>query len=108
MPTWLAIVLGVFVLLVIVLSIRGMYARRRQLESSRGRFERHLARVSQDLAVAHAADRGWEREELTLIQIVDPPGTEDDKAMFRVSGGGRDERLTLGRRGDDWVLEQLA
>ena len=49
-----------------------------------------------------------EREELTLIQIVDPPGTEDDKAMFRVSGGGRDERLTLGRRGDDWVLEQLA
>ena len=108
MPTWLAIVLGVFVLLVIVLSIRGMYARRRQLESSRGRFERHLARVNHDLAVAHAADRGWEREELTLIQIVDPPGTEDDKAMFRVSGGGRDERLTLGRRGDDWVLEQLA
>jgi len=106
MPTWLAIVLGVFVLLVIVLSIRGMYARRRQLESSRGRFERHG--VNQDLAVAHAADRGWEREELTLIQIVDPPGTEDDKAMFRVSGGGRDERLTLGRRGDDWVLEQLA
>ncbi|MET0302777.1 MAG: hypothetical protein ABW040_01890 [Microbacteriaceae bacterium] len=64
--------------------------------------------MNQDLAVAHAADRGWEREELTLIQIVDPRGTEDDKAMFRVSGGGRDERLTLGRRGDDWVLEQLA
>jgi len=107
MPTWLAIVLGVFVLLVIVLSIRGMYARRRQLESSRGRFERHLARVNQDLAVACRRPR-VEREELTLIQIVDPPGTEDDKAMFRVSGGGRDERLTLGRRGDDWVLEQLA
>jgi hypothetical protein len=107
MPTWLAIVLGVFVLLVIVLSIRGMYARRRQLESSRGRFERHLARVNQDLAVARRRPR-VEREELTLIQIVDPPGTEDDKAMFRVSGGGRDERLTLGRRGDDWVLEQLA
>ena len=107
MPTWLAIVLGVFVLLLIVRSIRGMYARRRQLESSRGRFERHLARVNQDLAVARRRPR-VEREELTLIQIVDPPGTEDDKAMFRVSGGGRDERLTLGRRGDDWVLEQLA
>jgi len=107
MPTWLAIVLGVFVLLVIVLSIRGMYARRRQLESSRGRFERHLARVNQDLAVARRRPR-VEREELTLIQIVDPPGTEDDKAMFRVSGSGRDERLTLGRRDDDWVLEQLA
>jgi hypothetical protein len=128
MPTWLAIVLGVFVLLVIVLAAGGMYARRRQLESSRGRFDRSLAQVNQDLAVAHAADRGWAREgleaaarsayasqragnepeELTLVQIVDPPGTEDDKAVFRVKGGGRDEHLTLGRRGDDWVFEQLA
>jgi hypothetical protein len=128
MPTWLAIALGVFVLLVIVLAAGGMYARRRQLESSRGRFDRSLAQVNQDLAVAHAADRGWAREgleaaarsayasqregnepeELTLVQIVDPPGTEDDKAVFRVKGSGRDELLTLGRRGDDWVFEQLA
>ena len=46
MPTWLAIVLGVFVLLVIVLSIGGVIARRRQLESTRGSFDRHLARVN--------------------------------------------------------------
>ena len=43
-----------------------------------------------------------------LIQIVDPPGTENDKAVFRVTAHGRDEHLTLGRRGDDWVFEQLA
>src|ERR687895_1285078 len=128
MPTWLAIVLGVFVLLVIVLAVGGAYARRRQLESSRSRFDRHLARVNEELAAAHAADRGWapegleaaaraayssqrdgaEPEELTLVQIVDPPGTEDDKAVFRVSAGGRDEHLTLGRSGDDWVFEQLS
>jgi hypothetical protein len=128
MPTWLAILIGVFVVLVILLSIGGMIARRRQLESSRGRFDRHLAQVNQDLAVAHAADRGWARdgleaaaraayaaqrdgsepEELTLVQIVDPPGTEDDKAVFHVRGDGRDEQLTLGRSGDDWVFEQLA
>ena len=127
MPTWLAIVLGVFVLIVIVLSIGGVIARRRQLESTRGRFDRHLARVNEELAAAHAADRGWapdvletaaraayaserdgaEPEQLTLVQIVDPPGTEDDKAVFRVTAGGRDEHLTLGRRGDDWVFEQL-
>jgi hypothetical protein len=127
MPTWLAIVLGVFVLLVIVLSVGGAYARRRQLESSRGRFDRQLAHVNEELAAAHAADRGWAREgletaaraaysserggaepeQLMLIQIVDPPGTEDDKAVFRVTADGRDEHLTLGRRGDDWVFEQL-
>ena len=128
MPTWLAIVIGVFVLLVIVLAVGGAYARRRQLESGRGRFDRHLARVNEELAAAHAADRGWEREglesaaraayaaerdgaqpdQLMLIQIVDPPGTENDKAVFRVTADGRDEHLTLGRRGDDWVFEQLA
>jgi hypothetical protein len=127
MPTWLAIVLGVFVALVIVLAVGGVYARRRQLERSSGRFDRHLAQVNEELAAAHAADRGWAREgleaaaraayaserdgaepdRLMLVQIVDPPGTEDDKAVFRVHAGGRDEHLTLGRRGGDWVFEQL-
>jgi hypothetical protein len=127
MPTWLAIVLGVFVALVIVLAVGGAYARRRQLRASRGRFDRNLAQVNQDLAAAHAEDRGWARdglesaaraayaqerggaepEELTLVQIVDRPGTDEDKAVFRVTAGGRDEQLTLGRRDGDWVFERL-
>src|SRR5215207_7108424 len=118
MPTWLAIVLGVFVALVIILAVGGAIARRRQLAASRSRFESNLAQVNQDLAAAHAEDRGWAREgleaaaraayaaerdgaepaQLTLVQIVDRPGTDDDKAVFRVASGGRDERLTLGRR----------
>jgi hypothetical protein len=128
MPTWLAIALGLFVLLVIVLAAGGAYARKRQLEATRGRFEVHLAEVNQQLAAAHANDRGWAREgleaaarsayaeqrsgaqphELTLVQIVDLPGTDDDKAVFHVTGSGRDERLTLGRAGGEWVFEQLA
>jgi hypothetical protein len=128
MPTWLVIVLGVFVALVIVLAVGGAFARRRQLESSRGRFDVNLAQVNEDLAAAHAEDRGWARDglesaaraayaaerdgaepdELTLVQIVDRPGTDDDKAVFRVTSGGRDERLTLGRQGGDWVFETLA
>jgi hypothetical protein len=127
MPTWLAIVIVVFVVLVIVLAVGGAYARRRQLEASRGRFDAHLAQINQDLAAAHAQDRGWARDgleaaaraayeaeragaqpdELTLVQIVDRPGTDDDRAVFRVASGDREERLTLGRRSGEWVLEQL-
>ena len=124
MPTWLLIVLGVFVVLVIVLAAGGAYARRRQLEASRERFERHLAQVNRELAAAHAQDRGWARDgleaaartayaaqrpdvgsyELDLVQIIDNPGTDDDKAIFRVGH----ERLTLGRSSGDWVFEALA
>jgi hypothetical protein len=124
MPTWLAIVLGVFVVLVIVLSVGGAYARRRQLERTQGRFDDSLAQVNRDLASAHAADRGWAREgletaaraayaaqrdgaepaDLVLVQIIDRPGTDDDKAVFAVG----DERLTLGRANGNWVFEQLA
>jgi hypothetical protein len=127
MPTWLVIVLGVFVLLVIVLAAGGAYARKRQLEARSEHFDRHLAEVNQDLAAAHAEDRGWAREgleaaaraayaaerggaepeDLTLVQIVDRPGTDDDKAVFRVRASGRDERLTLGRKAGDWVLEAI-
>jgi hypothetical protein len=127
-PTWLAIALGVFVALIIVLAAGGAYARRRQLERGSERFEQHLARVNEELAAAHAVDRGWAREgleaaaraayaaerggaepeELTLVQVIDRPGTDDDKAVFRIPAGGREERLTLGREGGEWVLESLA
>ena len=126
MPTWLIIVLGVFVALVIILAVGGVIGRRRQLAASQPRFDSNLAQVNKDLAAAHADDRGWAREgleaaaraayvgergaepaELTLVQIVDRPGTDDDKAVFQVAADGRDERLTLGRRAGDWVFEQL-
>jgi hypothetical protein len=124
MPTWLAIVIGVFVALVIVLAVGGAIARRRQLARTQGRFDTNLAEVNRDLAAAHAADRGWAREgleaaaraayaaqrdgaepdALTLVQIIDRPGTDDDKAVFAIGG----ERLTLGRANGDWVFEQLS
>jgi hypothetical protein len=126
--TWLEIVLGVLVLLIVLLAVGGVIARNRQLERTRGRFDMNLAQVNEDLAVAHAADRGWARdtldeaaraawaqerpgeepESLMLVQIVDNPGTDEDKAVYEVvAAGGRTQRLTLGRRDGAWIHEAL-
>jgi hypothetical protein len=127
MPTWLAIAIGVLLALFLLLAVGGAIARNRQLERTRSRFDTHLAQVNEDLAAAHAEDRGWapdtldaaarkalaaerpdtEQAELTLGQIVDLPGTDEDKAVFRVEAGDREERLTLGRRDGEWVFERL-
>ena len=122
MPTWLIIILAVL----LVLAVGGAFARRRQLAATQGRFDANLLEVNRDLAAAHAEDRGWERSaledaarqayaterdgadpgELELMQVIDRPGTDEDKAVFRCGPDGR-ERLTLGRRDGQWALETL-
>ena len=116
--TWLIIILAVFAVLI----LGGIYARNRQLARSRPAFERALSRVDQDLAAAAATDRGWDREllegaarristehfgaepeELTLVEVIDKPGTEEDQAVFEVTSGGDRHRLVLGRRDGDWI-----
>jgi hypothetical protein len=117
-PTWLIIVIVVLVLL----AVGGVIARNQQLKRSRPAFERSLEHVNRDLAAAAAADRGWSRDtledaarriyaaerggeppELTLVEVLDRPGTDEDQAVFRCG----DSQLTLGRRDGDWVLESL-
>ncbi|HEX6023141.1 MAG TPA: hypothetical protein VFZ00_14185 [Solirubrobacter sp.] len=118
MPLWLIIVLVVLLILI----VGGIIARNRQLARSRPEFERVLAQVDHDLAAAFAQDRGWDRElleaavrrisaeqfgaepdELTLIEVIDKPGTDEDQAVFDISTGGQRHRVTLGRRDGDWV-----
>jgi hypothetical protein len=115
LPLWLIIVLAVL----LVLIVGGFLARQRQLKRTRPAFERRLAQVERDLAAAAATDRGWDREhleaaarriaterfghepeELTLVEVIDKPGTENDQAVFLVEGR---ERLILGRRDGDWI-----
>jgi hypothetical protein len=114
-PLWLIIVLAVL----LVLIVGGFLARQRQLKRTRPAFERRLAQVERDLAAAAATDRGWDRErletaarriaterfgeapeELTLVEVIDKPGTDDDQAVFLTDKG---QRLILGRRDGDWV-----
>jgi hypothetical protein len=121
-PTWLIIVIVV----IAVLAVGGAIARSRQLARSRPAFEASLEQVNRDLAAAAAADRGWDRatleeaarriyaserggepESLVLIEVLDRPGTDQDKAVFRVESAGTRELLTLGRRDGDWVHETI-
>jgi hypothetical protein len=122
----LAVIIVAVVLLLILLAIGGIFANARRRQAGEAGFDASLDEVNRQLAAAHAADRGWAREgleaaareaffaqrgaepaELTLVQIVDRPGTDEDKAVFRVSADGGEERLTLGRSNGDWVYETL-
>jgi hypothetical protein len=122
-PTWLIIVLVVL----LVLAVGGTIARRAQLARSRSAFDASLERVNRDLATAAASDRGWDRtsleaaarrifaqergtepDALTLVEVLDRPGTDDDRAVFRAEHAGAAHALTLGRREGEWVRESLA
>jgi hypothetical protein len=117
---WLIVVIVLAVFAVLI--VGGMVARNRQLARSRPAFERALTRVEHDLAAASATDKGWDRalleaaarrvtmerfgaepEQLTLIEVIDKPGTDADQAVFDVSAGGNRHRVILGRRDGDWV-----
>jgi hypothetical protein len=124
MPTWLIIVLVVLVLL----AIGGYFANRQRLARTRPAFENRLAQVNRDLAAALAEDRGWQPERLeeaaraawaeqrpgeepeavTIYEVLDRPGKQEDKAIYLVRAGGRDHLLTLGRTDDEWRFESLA
>jgi hypothetical protein len=117
---WLIVVIVLVVFAVLIGG--GIFARNRQLARSRPAFERALAEVDRDLAAAAASDRGWDRalleaaarrislerfgaepDELTLVEVIDRPGTDEDQAVFDVSAGGTRHRLVLGRRDGDWI-----
>src|SRR5215218_1617218 len=113
MPVWLIVILIVFAVLI----VGGIYARNRQLARSRPAFERALAQVDRDLAAAAASDRGWDRalleaaarrigaeqlgaepDELTLVEVIDKPGTDEDQAVCEVSARGTRHRRCRCRR----------
>jgi Tfp pilus assembly protein PilX len=121
-PLWLIIVLAV----IVVLAVGGAVARRAQLARSRSAFVSSLERVNHDLAEAAAQDRGWDRgtleaaarrvfaeergaepDELVLVEVLDRPGTDDDRAVFRAEQSGTAHALTLGRRRGEWVHKSL-
>jgi hypothetical protein len=126
MDTSAVIIIAVLALL-LLLAVGGAIAVRRRREATEDQFLLNIDQANRDLAAAHAADNGWEPAKvegaarqafaeqrpgheitgMALVQVVDPPGTDDDRAVFRVQAGDHSHLLTLGRRGGEWVFETL-
>ena len=121
-------VIGIVLLILALLAVGGAIAARRRMEATREGFADHLEQANVDLATAHAADRGWEpaaleraaRESvaerhpgveltsLTLVEVVDRPGVEQDVARYRArDAAGRELIVTMVRRAGNWVAETI-
>jgi hypothetical protein len=122
METWeivLLIVVGVLALLF----LGGLVANRRFRHSHEGALEAKIAEADHALAAARAEDRGWDPALLEaaarsafeashpgltagsfdLIQVVDRPGTDEDRALVRVTHAAGAEEIELERSGDRWA-----
>ena len=43
------------------------------------------------------------QKHLTLVEVIDRPGTDEDQAVFDVTASGTHHRVVLGRRDGDWI-----
>ena len=127
MPTWLLIVLIVLGVLIVVFGIGGAIVVNRRMRAQAPGFDARLDDINRDLAAAHAEDNGWEPAALqaiarahfaaarpgvavsgvALVQVIDPPGTDDDRAIFRFTTADGDVPLELGRRAGEWVTQSV-
>lgn len=121
METWelvALIVVGVLALLFLG-GLAGNARVRRQREGS---LADRIAQADHHLAAARAEDRGWdpalleaaaraafatsrpgvEPQRLDLVQVVDRPGTDEDRARMRVTHAEGADELELARTGDTW------
>jgi hypothetical protein len=119
MATW-EIVLIVVIAALALLFLAGTGAVARRRERREGPLADRIAQADRALADARAADRGWDRallEEaaraalagqgaqvtaLELVQVVDRPGTESDRARFRATTPDGVVEVELARSGDAW------
>jgi KaiC/GvpD/RAD55 family RecA-like ATPase len=125
MSVWI-VLLVIFVVL-LVLAVGGAVTNARRERATRRPFDEALHDVDGALANALAGDRGWEpsvlvaavhRElaqrrpgeevrSLRLVKVVDRPGTDADEAVYRCELERGAVRLSLARRGDEWLGARL-
>jgi hypothetical protein len=122
MDTW-EIVALVIVGVLVLLFLGGLAGNARIRREREGSLDEQIAEADNRLAAARAEDRGWEPAlleaaartafaarrpgvsplALDLVQVVDRPGTDEDRARMRVTYDGGAEELELARTGDHWA-----
>lgn len=121
MAVW-EIVLLALVAILALLFVGGLIGNARARAGRDRQLRERIAAADHALAAARAEDRGWDRElleaaaraafaqqrpgvaieRLELVQVVDRPGTEEDRAAFQVIAAGGEDHLELVRSGDGW------
>jgi len=118
----LEIVLIVIGVVLVILIVGGLIANARRTREGEGALRAELEQANRALAIAHAQDKGWEREaleraareafaqrsdatvrELELVQVIDRPGIDEDQAVFRVITDAGNESLRLDRHEGGWA-----
>jgi hypothetical protein len=119
--TTFAIILIVLAVVLVPLFVGGYIANGRRRDAERAALHARAREADRLLASAHAQDKGWERtvleeaargayiarhgaapERLTLVQVVDRPGVDEDEAVFDADG----DMLVMGRQGGEWAATQ--
>jgi len=122
MEVW-EIVLVVIVGLLGVLFLGGFVGNARMRAHGDRRLADRILEADRALAAARAEDRGWDRAlleqaarealeargvsvtALELIRVVDRPGTEEDRCLFRATTSEGFVEVGLARMGDSWQAE---
>jgi type II secretory pathway pseudopilin PulG len=120
--TW-EVVVAIVVGVVLLLFIFGLAANVRIRRAREKALEEHISAADHALAQARAADRGWdpallesaarsafanrrpgvEPDRFDLVQVVDRPGTDEDRARMRITFAAGAEEIELQRTGDTWA-----
>jgi hypothetical protein len=124
----LAIIVIVLFVLLVVLFVGGVIAARRRAEATDARLHERIAAADRALEAARAADRGWDPilleeaarvaldrerpdfryDRLHLVRVDDRPGTEEDRAEMAAVGDEGVVHVSVARRGDRWVAENIS
>ena len=121
MAVW-EVVLLVVVGVLVLLFLGGLAVNARMRAAHDRELTDHIAEADRALAAARAGDRGWDPAlleaaaraafaarhpetpvtGLTLVRVIDQPGTDEDRALMRVTHAAGAEEIELRRTGDRW------
>src|SRR3954462_8543988 len=120
--TW-QVVVAIVVGVVLLLFILGLVATTRMRGARDRSLDEQISAADNARAEARALDRGWdptllesaartafatrrpgvEPDRFDLVQVVDLPGTDEDRARMRVTIAAGVEEIELQRTGDTWA-----